>query len=253
MAGVDLDNDKPENITFFFFFFDKGFSKSSGIFSPAMKRKSPNKFQGYIPEKIDYERMDEKYSTNPVKQLFTTDKPTISTAASSYGPVGGNRKRSAKRRSRSRSKITLKRKTKRQSRSKSPTKKTSTVPNLVKVGALSRHYYNNDVKRNHERVIDVKNTDDIRVWKNKTERDAHMKKIKDAIVFITKGWFGKNACDSKKSDMYVEYPYFDMRSCLKIVYGQPIPIPNHKFLKTLQSQFGGPLEVVYKIGNIVKY
>ena len=126
----------------------------------------------------------------------------------------------------------------------------SKVPIVVKKCALSKHFYKNNM--NGLKLVDVKKESDVRTWDSKEERLNHYKKIKQSIIYMQKGWFGKNRC-ADKGDMYVEYPYFDMRSCMKIQPGTPIPIPNKKFLRDLQTVFGGPLEVMYQMGPYVKY
>lgn len=113
-------------------------------------------------------------------------------------------------------------------------------PALVKQGVISYHWY-----KNYKDTYKVPNVRPSRIhtWKSKEEQNAHIKKIQKAIVYLTKGWFGTNRCDD--TNLEVEYPYFNMRTCLPIKKSKPLPIPSKKFLNELKRQIGGPLYMAY--------
>ena len=158
----------------------------------------------------------------------------------------GGKRRSSKKTRKSSKKT---RKSSKKTRKSSNIKKRD-VPNVVKEGVLSKYHFYNNMK--DQVLFDVKKPSDIRKWNSKEERLNHYKKIKQSIIYMQKGWFGTNKC-ANKGDMYVEYPYFDMRTCAEIKPGIPIDIPDRKFLIKLRSLIGGPLEVMYQMGPYVKY
>ena len=57
----------------------------------------------------------------------------------------------------------------------------SSKPNLVKHGVISSNSYKNLLARKNVKIVDVPEKK-IHKWASKDERDAHMKKIYNAIV-----------------------------------------------------------------------
>ena len=89
------------------------------------------------------------------------------------------RSKSLKRSSRSKS---PKRSSKRRSKSpKRSSRSKSSKPNLVKHGIISSYAYKNLLARKNVKIVDV-SENKIHKWASKEERDAHMKKIYNAIV-----------------------------------------------------------------------
>lgn len=141
-------------------------------------------------------------------------------------------------------------------------KKLTDKPNLVKFNVISSNAYKNLLTRKNVKIIDV-NESKIHKWKSNEERNEHMKKIYNAILRMQGYWFGNTKCsdrNKKDTDHYVEYPYFDMRSCYKLSPHSPIEVPDQKFIKEIRDIIGSPLYFSYFITKwdysepiIVKY
>ena len=119
----------------------------------------------------------------------------------------------------------------------------SKIPILVQKRVLNKDYYN--YYKNNYKFIDVKESQLIK--ETSKEKKERLQKIHRAIYDFQiknyKGWFSSYKCDTTK--LQLEFPYDDMRTCLKLTTQQPIPIENMKMLRYIRSQIGGPLHFTY--------
>ena len=118
-----------------------------------------------------------------------------------------------------------------------------TLPLLVQKRILNKEYY--DDYKNDYKFIDVKESQLIK--ETTKEKQVRLQKIHRAIYDFQiknyKGWFSSYKCDTNK--LQLEFPYKDMRSCLKLSTQKPIPIENLKMLNYIRRQIGGPLHFTY--------
>ena len=129
------------------------------------------------------------------------------------------------------------------------TRKSTNKPNLVKQNVISTNAYKKLQARKNVKIVDVPEKK-IHKWASKDERDAHMKKIYNAIVRMQGYWFGITKCsgrNKKDTENYVEFPYFDMRSCYNLSPTSPIEVPDQKFVKEIRDIIGSPLYFTYFI------
>lgn len=86
------------------------------------------------------------------------------------------------------------------------------------------------------------------IRESQQEKYGRLRKIRAALV-ASKGWFSQNQSCDYKGDLYVAYPYDDMRTCLKLSIHQPIPFDSKERLNYVRRYIGGPLGFKYQIGN----
>lgn len=84
----------------------------------------------------------------------------------------------------------------------------------------------------------------------KEEKYSRLRKIRNAIASETslRSWWYGDGYDKKcrdKSDLHIQYPYNDSRTCMRFSINKPIPIDNKQQLERIRRSIGGPLGFEY--------